>query len=87
MTTANSKAQCFVCNKEKNTYNCKGCSNEFCFPHLTEYRQRIETQLEEIVNDHDQFQETIIQQKQNSNNSSLIQQINQWETNSIHRIQ
>ncbi|CAF1472074.1 unnamed protein product [Adineta steineri] len=87
MATANNKTQCFICNKEKNTYSCKGCSNEFCFPHLTEHRQRIETQLEAIVNDHDQFQQTIIQQKQNPHNSSLIQQINQWETNSIHQIQ
>ncbi|CAF4146732.1 unnamed protein product [Adineta steineri] len=87
MVTANSRVQCFVCKKEKNTYNCKGCSNEFCFQHLTEHRQKIETQLEEIINDHDQFQQTIIQQKQNPPNSSLIQQINQWETNSIHQIQ
>ncbi|CAF0985270.1 unnamed protein product [Adineta steineri] len=86
MATANNKARCFVCNKEKNTYSCKGCSNEFCFPHLTEHRQRIETQLEEIINDYDQFQQTIVQQKQNPHNSSLIQQINQWETNSMEKI-
>ncbi|CAF0795510.1 unnamed protein product [Adineta steineri] len=87
MATANNKAQCFVCNKEKNTYNCKGCSNEFCFPHLIEHRQRIETQLDAIINDHDQFRQTIIQQEQNPLNSSLIQQINQWETSSIEKIQ
>ncbi|CAF3885892.1 unnamed protein product [Adineta steineri] len=87
MATSNKKIQCFVCNKEKNTYGCKGCSNEFCFQHLTEHRQRIETQLEEIINDHDQFQQTIVQQKQNPDISPLIEQINQWETNSIHQIQ
>ncbi|CAF1020026.1 unnamed protein product [Adineta steineri] len=87
MATATNKVQCFVCNKEKNTYNCKGCSKEFCFPHLTEHRQSINTQLEAIINDHDQFQQTIIQQKQNLHNSSLIRQINQWEKNSIHHIQ
>ncbi|CAF1543435.1 unnamed protein product, partial [Adineta steineri] len=32
-------------------------------------------------------QQTIIQQKQNLHNSSSIQQINQWETNSIEKIQ
>ncbi|CAF1034725.1 unnamed protein product [Adineta steineri] len=52
-----------------------------------EHRQRIKTQLETIINDHDQFQQTIIQQKEDSHNSSFIQQINQWETNSIHQIQ
>ncbi|CAF1135615.1 unnamed protein product [Adineta steineri] len=87
MATVNKKTQCFVCNKEKNTYSCKGCSNEFCFPHLTEHRQKIDTQLETIINDHGQFQQKIIQQKQNSHNSSLFRQIDEWETNSINKIQ
>ncbi|CAF0743561.1 unnamed protein product [Adineta steineri] len=87
METVNNKTQCFVCNKGKNTYSCKGCSNEFCFPHLTEHRQIVNKQLDEIINDHDQFQQTIIQQKQNLHNSPLTQRINQWETNSIHQIQ
>ncbi|CAF4019525.1 unnamed protein product [Adineta steineri] len=87
MATENNKTQCSVCNKENNTYNCKKCSNEFCLPHFTEHRQRIEAQLEAIINDHDQFQQTIIQQKRNPHNSSLIEQINQWETNSIEKIQ
>ncbi|CAF3871930.1 unnamed protein product [Adineta steineri] len=87
MATAKNKAQCFVCNKEKNTYDCKGCSKEFCFQHLTEHRQILDKQLDEIINDHDQFQHTIIQQKQNPQNASLIQQIDQWEKNSIEKIQ
>ncbi|CAF1425676.1 unnamed protein product [Adineta steineri] len=87
MATAKSRVQCFICSKEKNTYSCKGCSHEFCFQHLKEHRQRIETQLEEIINDHDQFQQTIVQQKQNPDISPLIEQINQWERNSIHQIQ
>ncbi|CAF3786410.1 unnamed protein product [Adineta steineri] len=53
----------------------------------TANRQTIKTQLDAIINDHDQLQQTIIQQKQNLHNSALIQQINQWETNSIHQIQ
>ncbi|CAF1311589.1 unnamed protein product [Adineta steineri] len=87
MATANNKTQCFVCNTEKNTYNCKGCSNEFCFPHLTEHRQIVDKQLDEIINNHGQFQQTILQQKQNSHNSSLIEQINEWEIDSTHQIQ
>ncbi|CAF4160633.1 unnamed protein product [Adineta steineri] len=87
MATANNKTQCFVCNTEKNTYNCKGCSNEFCFPHLTEHRQIVDKQLAEIINNYGQLQQTILQQKQNSHNSSLIEQINEWEINSVHQIQ
>ncbi|CAF1040229.1 unnamed protein product [Adineta steineri] len=84
MATANVRVQCSICNKGNTTYICRGCSNDFCFQHLTEHRQIPNRQLDEIINDHDQFQQTIIQQKQNS---SLIQQINQWEANSILQIQ
>ncbi|CAF1251603.1 unnamed protein product [Adineta steineri] len=47
----------------------------------------VDKQLDEIINGHGQLQQTIIQQKQNSHNSSLTEQINQWETNSVHQIQ
>ncbi|CAF0758708.1 unnamed protein product [Adineta steineri] len=87
MATANSRAKCSICNKVNATCLCSGCSKDFCFQHLTEHRQILHRQLDEIINDHDQFQQTIIQQKQNLLNSSLIQQINQWETNSIKIIQ
>ncbi|CAF1060926.1 unnamed protein product [Adineta steineri] len=87
MATTNSRAKCSICNKANATCFCAGCSKGFCFQHLTEHRQSLDKQLNEIINDHDQFQQTLIQQKQNPHNSSLIQQINQWETNSIHQIQ
>ncbi|CAF4110304.1 unnamed protein product, partial [Adineta steineri] len=81
------RAKCSICNKGNTAYVCPGCSKGFCFQHLTEHRQILRNQLEEIINNHDQFQQTIIQQKQNPSNSSLIQQIDQWETDSIHQIQ
>ncbi|CAF0863646.1 unnamed protein product [Adineta steineri] len=87
MATANIRVQCSICNKENTTYICRGCSKDFCFQHLTEHRQILHRQLDEIINDHDQFQQTIIQQKQNPLNSLLIQQINEWEKNSIEKIQ
>jgi hypothetical protein len=55
MATTTAKARCFICNKERNTYKCGGCSNDFCFNHLTEHRQSINQQFDEIENDHDQF--------------------------------
>ncbi|CAF1104283.1 unnamed protein product [Adineta steineri] len=87
MATANSRTKCSICNKANATCLCSGCSKDFCFQHLTEHRQILDKQLNEIINDHDQFQQTIIQKKQNPLNSSLVQQINQWETNSIETIQ
>ncbi|CAF1364131.1 unnamed protein product [Adineta steineri] len=87
MTTANIRVQCSICNKGNTTYICRGCSKDFCFQHLTEHRQILHRQLDEIINDHDQFQQTIIQQKQNLLNSPLVQQINEWEKNSVEKIQ
>ncbi|CAF0777189.1 unnamed protein product [Adineta steineri] len=81
------KVQCSICNKGNTTYICRGCSKDFCFQHLTEHRQILHRQLDEIINDHDQFQQTIIQQKQNPLNSTLMQQIDQWEKDSIEKIQ
>ena len=87
MATAKSKAQCFICNKEKTTYICRGCSKDFCFDHLIEHRQILGKQLDEIECDRDQFQQLIFEQKQNPHNCALIGQINQWEQNSILKIQ
>ncbi|CAF1008415.1 unnamed protein product [Adineta steineri] len=87
MATANSRANCSICNKANATCFCSGCSEGFCFQHLAEHQQILRRQLDEIINDHNQFQQKVIQQKQNPHNSSLIQQINQWEKNSIHEIQ
>ena len=84
---ASNKALCFTCNKQKPTYSCGGCANNFCFPHLQEHRQVLSGQLDEIINEHDQFKQTIIEQQQNPPNSSLLKQIDQWERTSMETIQ
>jgi hypothetical protein len=82
----NTKTLCFICNDEtkKITYLCKGCSNEYCYEHLGEHRHQLNNQLEFLVNNYNQFQQEINQQKQNS---SLIEKINDWENESIEKIQ
>ncbi|CAF0897728.1 unnamed protein product [Adineta steineri] len=87
MAMANNKIQCFTCNKDKITYSCRGCSKQFCLTHLTEHQQNLNEELNLIINDYDQFKQIINEQKQNSQNHSLIKQIDQWETNSIKKIQ
>ncbi|CAF1122436.1 unnamed protein product [Adineta steineri] len=84
---ANNKTQCFKCNKEKITYSCEGCLKRFCLIHLTEHQQILNEELNHIINDYDQFKQRINEQKQNPQNHSLIKQINQWERNSIEKIQ
>ncbi|CAF4059823.1 unnamed protein product [Adineta steineri] len=86
MAMASNKTQCFTCNKEKITYPCKGCSKEFCLTHLTEHQQNLNEELNHIINDYDQFKQTINEQKQNPQDHLLIEQINRWETSSIELI-
>ncbi|CAF4051194.1 unnamed protein product [Adineta steineri] len=55
--------------------------------HLPEYEQIINDELDDIINSYDRFKQTINEQKENPQNNLLIEQINQWETNSIEIIQ
>ncbi|CAF1646247.1 unnamed protein product, partial [Adineta steineri] len=87
MAMANDKTLCFICNENKITYPCKGCSNEFCLLDLTEHRQILTNELHHITNQYNEFKQTINKQKQDSQNFSSIEQINQWEMESIEKIQ
>ncbi|CAF1237990.1 unnamed protein product [Adineta steineri] len=87
MAVASKKTQCFKCNKEKITYSCEGCSKRFCFMDLAEHKQILNDELNHIINDYDEFKQTINERKKNPQNHSLIKQINQWETISIEIIQ
>ncbi|CAF1471112.1 unnamed protein product [Adineta steineri] len=87
MAMANNKTQCFTCNKEKITYSCEGCSQRFCFTDLAEHKQLLNDALNHIINDYDEFKQTINEQKQNPQNHPLIKQIDQWEIKSIEIVQ
>jgi hypothetical protein len=86
MATPNVKTQCSICKEEKSTFLCRGCEKDFCFDHLTEHRQLINTQLHYIQNDYNEFKQLIIDLKNNPEQHSLIKRIDQWEINSIQKI-
>ncbi|CAF4139501.1 unnamed protein product [Adineta steineri] len=87
MAMANNKTQCFTCNKGKITYLCEGCSKRFCYIHIPEHHQKLNEDLHHIIDDYNEFKERINKQKQNPQNHSLIKQIDQWEMDSIEKIQ
>ncbi|CAF1419660.1 unnamed protein product [Adineta steineri] len=87
MAMINNKTQCFNCKKEKITYPCDGCSQRFCFMDLSEHKQILNDELNHITNEYIVFKERINEQKQDSQKHSLIEQINQWEIESIEIIQ
>jgi hypothetical protein len=87
MATATGKTRCVICSKEKATIRCGGCFEEYCFNHMTDHRQQLNTQLDEVEINRDLFRQSLTQQIEQPNNQTLIQQINQWEIKSIAIIQ
>ncbi|CAF1454512.1 unnamed protein product [Adineta steineri] len=85
MAMVNNETHCFICNEEKITFPCEGCSKEFCSVHLTEHQQ-ILNELNHIVINYNELKERISKQKQNPIDHSLIEQINQWQIDSIEKI-
>jgi chromosome segregation ATPase len=86
MATAAGKARCVTCGKEKSSYKCGGCSREFCFNHLADHKQELSKQFDEIEVNRDLFRQTLTEQTTNPQKHALIQQIDQWERDSIKKI-
>lgn len=79
--------RCVTCDKEKATLRCGGCLQEFCFNHSTDHRQELSKQLDDIEVSRDLFRQTLIDQTTDSHKHGLIEQINDWEHDSIKKIQ
>ena len=86
MATAASKGRCLICKKEKATTRCHGCSEDFCFNHLVEHRQELSQQFDHLENQRNLFRQTLTEQTKNPQKHVLVQQINQWEKDSINKI-
>jgi len=86
MATSNININCSICNKEIATSMCRGCSKDFCLEHLLEHHQTLQTKLQDIQNNFNEFRQTTIEQKNQPEKLSSIEKINQSETNSIEKI-
>lgn len=87
MTTPMGKLQCVVCGKEKGAIRCEGCSQPFCYNHFGEHRQTFNPDLKEIDETCEQFQQTLTKLTTKLQKHPLFQQIDQWERDSIIKIQ
>ncbi len=89
MASSSSKAPCATCgNKAAGIYRCEGCLKVFCRKHLNEHRDLLGHQLDEIVLEHDTLQQTIAENKSKQNNQHpVLKEIDQWEKDSIVKIQ
>ncbi|CAF0804283.1 unnamed protein product [Adineta steineri] len=60
---------------------------EFCFNHLTDHRQELRKQLDDVITTRDVFQQTLNEQTNDLEKHGLIEQINEWERMSLKTIQ
>jgi chromosome segregation ATPase len=86
MATAARKTRCIICEKDRATAKCSGCLEDFCFNHLAEHRQQLGKQLDEIDDKRNIIGQTLTEQTTNPQKHFFIQQINQWEKDSIDKI-
>ena len=84
MAAANT--ECSIFEEDQETFSCAGCSRYFCFEHLAEHREILNTQLQQIQDDYNQFRQTLIDQRENPQKHPSIQIINRWEEDSINKI-
>jgi chromosome segregation ATPase len=87
MARARGEIRCATCDKGKGAFRCEGCQQLFCFDHLRDHREQLSVQLEHIEGDHDLLRQTLTEKTHNPQKHLLIKQIDQWEKDSINKIQ
>ncbi|CAF3905655.1 unnamed protein product [Rotaria sp. Silwood1] len=85
-STTRKKRPCSKCDKAAGIFTCFGCQKDFCYRHVAEHRQELNKQMDELTTNHDQLQQTIVEQEAQPNCHPLIQKINEWEQESINKI-
>ena len=85
-TSRATRPLCKVCNKTPGVFLCPGCQKEFCPVHSKEHRQELSKQLDTIILEHDQLKQDLAEYSQKSTNHPLMQQIYQWEKDSLNKI-
>lgn len=86
MAAINTKKECFSCKKVTRTFNCDGCLQNFCSDCLTKHLQELKKSLHTIESEYDQFRQKLNDQKKDPKKRPLIQQVDQWEEESINKI-
>jgi hypothetical protein len=87
MATSTKQVHCDTCAKARATYKCDGCLITFCRSHLNEHQQLLIKQLEHLENQRNVFRQTLTEESKDPQIHSSIERINQWEIESIKKIQ
>ncbi|CAF1175080.1 unnamed protein product [Rotaria sordida] len=65
---------------------CAGCLQEFCYNHSSDHRQELNKQFDKVEVSRNLFRQKLTQQTIDPQKHPLIQQINDWERQSIKKI-
>ncbi|CAF2853081.1 unnamed protein product [Rotaria sp. Silwood2] len=85
MATGNIVAKsCFRCDKSIQTFTCNGCHQTFCLHHIDEHLKELSQQKHNIEQKHDVLKQDLRQQ---TISKTLLEKIDQWEKESIEKIQ
>ncbi|CAF1570257.1 unnamed protein product [Rotaria magnacalcarata] len=86
--SSSNKPRCATCGKNIGTFTCRGCSQDFCLSHAQEHRQLLGKKMDEdVILIHDQLQQCLNQQVKQPSLHPLMKEINEWEKQSIEKIQ
>jgi hypothetical protein len=78
------KKPCAKCHNGGGVTTCNGCQQSFCIKHIIEHRQELATQMDNIGQEHDSLRRDL---NQENLTHSLLLRINEWEQESIKKIQ
>ena len=78
------RQSCIKCKKGAGTVTCGGCQVWFCTKHFLEHRQELDIQMEHIGQEHDLLYRDL---NQNNGQHPLLTCIDEWEQQSMKKIQ
>jgi prefoldin subunit 5 len=86
MAVVVNRMRCFTCGKENAITKCEGCSKTFCFNDFGNHRQELNKNLDEIETNRDLIRQQLNERTKEPKTHPLLQQIDQWESESINKI-
>jgi hypothetical protein len=87
MSEAKKTPLCTICSKPTGMFRCHGCAQDFCTQHVTEHRQNLSQQFDEITSGYDEVRRSIAEYTIQSSSHPLMKEIDEWELKSIKKIQ
>ncbi|CAF0952798.1 unnamed protein product [Didymodactylos carnosus] len=83
-----SNQKCPHCEKGRGIVPCIGCQNVFCLTHFKQHREELSIEFEQIVSKRNTFYQTLdpIFQDKNFANIDVLNQVDQWEKETIKEV-